>query len=553
MKKYIKILIILNGLIIFTFAGCEKEVLNKEPKQFFSELDLWSDLGMIEAYTADLYNVLGDWRYTLRGGAAGSYASATNDAYIRYNYNIWVMNEGSISADNMGGWGPRWGQLYGDIRSINIFFDQIDKVEGDQELLNFLKGEMHFLRARAYADLVKHFGGVPLITEPFELDDDFMIDRNSYREIVDFVISELDNAASLLPNTRPSGTLGRATRPAALAQKSRMLLYAASKLHDPSTEPSGSLFDYDKVNKWQEAADAAKAVIDLGMFSLPEVDTWKDYQLMFMSVNSETIFTKPYSSQYPDWFLDLPNSPNGYGGWATNSPTQNLVDAFQTADGKYINDPESGYDPSPSTIYNNRELRFYANIVHQGSEFRGRPVEFYLPGGMDSADGPLGHGCTHTGYTVRKFQDESIDFTSEYSIRPWVYFRLSEIYLNYAEAQYHLGNEDIAREYINKIRKRVHLPDINTSGNELIRDIMHERRMELYFENHYFFDIRRWMIAEETQGDVNAIGFDWMIEDGEVYYNTHTVQTTTWHDRMYYIPIPRSEIDRTGLVQNPGY
>lgn len=539
---------------MITFIACEDEVLNKEPKRFFSEIDLWNDFGMVKGYMANCYGALGDWRYTLRGGSAGSYESATNDAFIRYNYSIWVMNEGTISANNMGGWGTRWSQLYNYIRQINIFFERIDELEGvNDEEINIAKGEMKFLRARCYADLINHFGGVPIITNVYGLNDDFMVERSSYQDVVDYIISELDDASNLVPATRPSSDWGKVTKGACLALKSRVLLYAASILHDPSTEPNGSLFDYDKSNKWQEAADAAKAVIDLDLYSLVQVSSWQDYQLMFMANNSELIFGKSYSSQYSDWFIDLPNSPNGYGGWACNSPTQNLVDAYQMANGKNIDDPESGYNPDPELIYKNRELRFYANIVFQGCEFRGRKVEFYLPGGLDSSDGPLGHGCTQTGYTVRKFQDESIDFTTQYSTRPWIYFRLAEIYLNYAEAQYHLGNEDIAREYVNKIRNRVHLPDINSSGEELLQDIMHERRIELYFENHRFFDIRRWMIANETQGEVDAMGLDWRLENGKLSYILKVAQQTNWNDRMYYIPIPLSEIERTNLDQNPGY
>ena len=149
--------------------------------------------------------------------------------------------------------------------------------------------------------------------------------------------------------------------------------------------------------------------------------------------------------------------------------------------------------------------------------------------------------------------DEGLDFTKGVGSQPYIFFRLAEIYLNYAEAQYHLGNEAEAREYINIIRARVHMPPITTSGEQLLEDIRHERRIELCFEDHRFYDVRRWMIAEETLGK-NATGIEWSkAADGSLSYSPVNVQVRSFDPKMYYIPIPLDEVNKTDLEQNPGY
>jgi hypothetical protein len=180
---------------------------------------------------------------------------------------------------------------------------------------------------------------------------------------------------------------------------------------------------------------------------------------------------------------------------------------------------------------------------------------------LDSKDGPTGWNYAQTGYTMRKHMDESVDFLKTASTTPEIYFRLAGIYLNYAEAEYHLDNEDIARKYVNKIRNRVHLPDIHSSGQELLKDIRHERRIELTYEQyHRFNDLRRWMLAEKELSK-DAKGIAWkkvngqgeLSDDGKLTYNFITAQHRSFKKRMYYLPIPKSEIEKTDLQQNWGY
>ncbi|GAA4314230.1 RagB/SusD family nutrient uptake outer membrane protein [Compostibacter hankyongensis] len=544
--------------LLLAFSGCEKEVLNRESKSTFTEEDVWSDISLAQRLVFSSYNDLGGWGWP-QTGAGGFLSTASDEAFMLFDYGFWPISSGTIDASNMGVFSDSWAQAYKSIRNINIFLSRIDEVEGaDEETVNRLKGEMRFIRAKAYADLIALFGGVPLVTKEYGLTDEFDAKRDSYADCVDFIVKELDEAAEMVPLTVSDDDWGRVTRGACLALKAQVLLYAASKLHDPASTPNGPLFEYDRNDKWQQAADAAKAVIDLNQYSLMPAETWEDYTRIFLSANPEIIFARPYSAEFDHPNIDKVNTPNGYHGWSGNVPAQALVNDFQMDNGKGIDAPSSGYDQK--NPYEHRELRFYADIVYQGATYRGRETEFYLPGGLDSRDGPESWNYAVTGYTMRKFMDESLDFNKGLGTQPYIFFRLAEIYLDYAEAEYHLGHEDVAREYVNKIRGRVKLPPVNTSGQALLEDIRHERRIELCFEDHRFFDVRRWMIAEETDGK-NAQGVEWKKVDangnlspnGKLQYNVVSVQERKFNPREYYLPIPLLEINKTGLEQNPGY
>jgi starch-binding outer membrane protein, SusD/RagB family len=542
------LILLVVALLTITFSGCEKQVLNKESKSSFTEDDVWNDITLVEKLVFSSYTKLGGWgRYS----ANGMFSVASDEAFMLFDYGFWVLTSGTIDASNMGAFANSWRDEYKTIRDINVFFNRIDDVpDANPELVERLKGEMKFIRAKAYADLIHFFGGVPLVTEVYELTDEFNAERASYEECVRFIVSELDEAAEMLPEKVTAENWGKVTKGACLALKSEVLLYAASELHDPSTMPNGPLFDYPVADKWQHAADAAKAVMDLALYQLVPAPTWQDYTTIFLSANDEIIFARPYSSEFNHPNIDKVNTPNGYHGWSGNIPTQDMVDAFEMSNGKMIGEDGSGYDKA--NPYNDRDPRFYADIVYQGTLYRGRETEFHLPGGLDSRDGPESWNYATTGYTMRKFMDESIDFNTGLGSQPYIFFRLTEIYLNYAEAQYHLGNEGEARTYVNKVRERVGMPGITTTGEQLLEDIRHERQIELCFEDHRYYDVRRWMIADETENK-NARGIEWRMVGGELTYNIVNVEERRFTPRMYYMPIPLSEINKTGLEQNPNY
>jgi hypothetical protein len=371
--------------------------------------------------------------------------------------------------------------------------------------------------------------------------------------VVDWIVKELDEATELVPLTRPSNEWGRITKGICLGTKAEVLLNANSKLHNPSSDANGKLFSYDK-NTWQDCADAAKAVIDMPQYELQTVETWKDYADIFLHPNPEIIFARVFSIDYAEAnYINRVNGPLSLGGSGETQALQGLVDAFQMANGKDIHEPGSGYDPSPETIYNNRDLRFEANINHRGSVWQNYAFQLVLPGGYD-----VTVKSTTTGYPVRKFLDESRAINQPGAM--WSRLRLATIYLVYAEAQFELGNEDEARKYVNKVRNRVKLPDINSSGDELFKDIQHERRIELCFEGYRFYDVRRWMIAMETENQP-AMGIVWKKLDsngnldpnGNLTYTFEVFQNRSFSAKFYYLPIPKNEIVRTNLEQNPDY
>ena len=548
-----KIFLIITSFFVIFFTSCEEQVLNKSSLTSFTENDIWNDPKLVEMLVTTSYNALPGWGWPSPSG--GPFLStASDEAFMMFNYGMWALSSGNIDANNMGALSSNWRRMYSTIRDVNVFLSRIDGVPtsaADKPKMDLLKAEMKYIRARAYAELVNFYGGVPLITKVYALDDEFKENRASYKDCVAFIVKELDEAATALPVNRTGSQLGKVSKAACLALKSELLLYAASKLHDPSSTITGPFYTYDVANKWQQASDAAKAVIDLNVFSLVPINTWTDYTKIFTGAsNNEIIFARWYSSDVNHQNIDKTNSSNGYRGWSGNVPTQELVNAFEMSNGKKITDPTSGYDPKD--MYKDRDPRFYGNIVYQGATYRGRQTEFYLPGGRDSRDGPESWNYAVTAYTMRKYMDENIDFNVAIGSQPFIHFRLAEIYLNYAEAQYYLDNESVAREYVNKIRTRAKMPDITSSGSQLIADVMQERRVELAFEDHRFFDIRRWMIADQVMK--NSTGIQWKkLPDETLEHSFVNIENRTWNNRMYYLPIPLEEINKTGLPQNPGY
>lgn len=551
--------------VAITFTGCTK-ILDLSPQNNLSEDMIWEDIDLVEGYVYDNYNALGGWPISLSASQLSLPGSLTDDIFdthgagVVYNYNI-----GNFAPDNMGVWQHEWKTDYKYIRNVNIFLSHIDQVDADDVTKERLSGEMRFLRAWCYARLADFFGGVPIITDAFELNDDVSgISRNSYEETISWIVDELDKIKDLVPITVSGKEFGRITKGAVLALKSRVLLYAASKLHDPGEYPSGPLYDYDKPEKWKDAATAAEDVMSLGIYSLVQVNNWKDYHDIFMHNNGEIILAQQYAKQYKNTsygssyqrYNGLPSE----GGYGSNNPTQDLINDFQMKDGKSI-DNSPLYDHSPSTIYENRELRFYADVIYQGTGYRNYTVDFSLPGGNNSTDADA-QNYPKAGYLIRKSMDENQNIRDDQNpIVPKVFFRMAEIYLNYAEAEFHLGHEDIAREYINKIRRRVNLPDIHSSGIDLLKDIQHERRIELVFEGyHRFDDLRRWKLAEEELNK-DAEGIKWKRVDangnlsanGILNYEFIHVQDRDFNKRQYYLPIPQSEIERSNLDQNQDY
>jgi hypothetical protein len=542
--------------------SCTRDVLDKKPLTSFSDAAVWNDEALVNTFINNTYRLMPHGFLATPSQNLGL-ACVSDECYKRGGAADFI-NSGDINPSNLGildSWTDRGSNTsyWPVITKCNIFFDKIKDSPIEDSVKQKMIGQMKFLRAYSYFRLASFFGGVPLITGPFGLKDSFDIARNTYDECMDFVIKELDDAAQLLPLDWDNANKGRITKGAVMAMKSRVLLYMASPQNNPDND----------MGKWQKAADAAKAVIDLGQYAL-----FPDYKGLFLranSYNSEVIWSRPFNrSVDPEpVYEELSLYPNGYNGFGQIHPLQNIVDDYEMTNGMtpvlgYNNDgspiinPESGYDPQ--NPYVNRDPRFYDCIFYDGAPFQGREVETFLPGGKDSNEGALSPwNATLTGYYVRKFVDESIVNPSadNNGNSPWIFIRYAEVLLNYAEAMYHLGQEATCRTYINMIRSRpgVNMPPVTASGDELLKALQEEDRIEFAFEGHRYFDVRRWKIAPQV---LNEPGRKMNIHKdpatGKKTYSVSAFDERHFNDRNYLVPIPQSEIDKDGkLEQNPGY
>lgn len=586
MKNSIKYIL---GLTLLLHSGsCNTDFLNVQPQDRLTDAAVWSDPALAEAFVNEIYRGLNHGLRELMT------ASLADESQFIHNYGSTQVIQSNLTPADIGSWSRgdfnefRWVDLYNRIRQINLFKENIDKVPFDnQSTKDRLKGEVHFLNAYFYHNLVRLHGGVPIVKRTFALKDDFLVPRNTLAESIQYIVEECDAAASLLPLTHEARNIGRATKGAALALKSRMLLYGASELYNNSSWASSyakpefiSYTSGDRNARWRAAKDAAKAVIDLGIYSLQKTgNPIKDYTDVFLTKDSkEAIFSRSFlkSRGWEDGALPgLANGPNGYHNWGGNTPIQELVDDYEMEDGSKFSWSNPVHAAAP---YEDRDPRFYASILYDQAPWRPRPSDaakidpvgkviirsvetargVWLPG-LDTRKGPIEDwNGGYSGYYLRKFIDPTV--VHEYAAAggnqevPWHFFRLAEMHLNYAEACLGLGLQDEAKTYINMIRDRAGMPSITESGQALIDRYRNERRIELVFEQHRYFDVRRWMIAPQALGR-NANGI--IIEDpidGPVKYTVSKIQNRAWNNKMYFLPIILDEMNRNkNLVQNPLY
>lgn len=579
---------------VLFMTGCDTDsLLGLEPKGELSSEAVWSDASLIESYLTEIYAGVG-WGYgdpTIAGGAdEAKNTHGHGDAPMRlsnmtptnrgfWDWDAWVGHEGLVKF--------QWDRSYGHFRNLNIFLENIQESDAvTQTQKDTLMGEAYFLRAYYYHWLLRLYGGVPVIEEPFELGADesqYQVPRSSFAETVDFIVADCDRAAERL--SLPARELGRPSQGAALALKSRVLLHAASDLfaENPSGMPETGYTSGDQQSRWRAAKDAAQAVMDLGHYSLYQ----GAYEDMWLQENHSEMIWARHFTESADTVHNhsLWTSPNGYGCWGGDTPLQNHVDKYEMADGRRFdwNNPEQAGNP-----YQNRDPRFYANIHYNGRVWRERgqggaaidprgviQTGWYevsdsenLRPGLDTREGPIQDwNGTKTGYYLRKFHDKNIDPNNEQAYNPWTFLRYGEVLLNYAEASAELGETSDALQAVNQIRARVDMPDIPAGGGEgydsLLDHIRNERAVELAFEEHRYFDTRRWMTAPETYENGRGIQITGSLdEDGELLVNNRysyeyevvQVDERDWNDKAYFLPISQEEMQRNPeLVQNPGY
>ena len=619
MKRTISISAIGIFAIVLMQLSCSEGFLDTQPLDRISSDATWADGPLAEAFTYNIYASLG-----LAGFEEQGQASITDEAMFTHaGRNINTFTEGLEDPGALAWKSPtfEWGNMYLAIRKANIAIENLPiSTFTDDELKDRLLGEAYFLRAYYYHQLMRNYGGVPLIDRPFGLGEEYAISRSTFEETINFIVSDLDQAAGLLDGK--AETAGRASKLAAMALKARVLLYAASDLHDSGAASAvgagGELWAYQggsQDSRWQAAQTAAKAVLDAGEgyklnLSAPVSPEEGKQNYISLSMGGQSalgdagaavdlIFQRTETGEYTEednWPLGginygINNGPNGYHNWAGNTPIQQLVDDYEMMDGSKFDwsNPEHSADP-----YANRDPRFYATILYDGADWKPRPSDvadvdpadqiqtgYYDDGngglinGIDTRESPIENwNGSRTHYYTRKFIDpdpaKPDDFSAAQTV-PWPFIRYTEMALSYAEASAELGQEQEARDWINRIRFRVGMPAINDSGDDLMARIRNERRLELVYEEHRFYDARRWLMGEVIGRGVQAINVIGTLKPGatphvpyrhdkdvydytyEVFDNTEN-ETRVWVNKMYYRPISRDEINRNDqLVQNPGY
>lgn len=471
-----------------------------------------------------------------------------------------------------------WNNYYAAIRNCTNFVVYINRVPLKETLPNgasaraAYRSEARFLRARLYFELVRRYGGVPLLRDLLpQITDDVQLPRNTFAECIDYIVEECEDVKDSLRTQAMvgNGEYGRVTKGAAMALKARALLYAASPLFNGGNISSSPLTGYTDAdpNRWKRAADAAKELISLQAYSLmPSFVSVFTTQAVPVGSNTEKIFWRQ------DGFnknVEINNGPVGYvsaGGRGITSPTQNLVDAFPMKSGLAIDDPASGYDPTKP--YENRDPRLANTILYNGHLWLNRDVQTY-DGGVDKPGGTVQQ--TKTSYYMRKFMGafESVNTNPPvYNdvVHDWVYFRYAEVLLNVAEATNEFsGPTSDVYDALMALRKRAGIdPGTDNlyglkqglSKEEMRQAIRTERRLELAFEEHRFWDIRRWKIAEAVYNTAPLYGLNIQkASSGQIFYNRIPVLTTAFRSpQMYLYPIPFSEVNKNPkMQQNPGW
>ncbi|WP_374163863.1 RagB/SusD family nutrient uptake outer membrane protein [Arcticibacter sp. MXS-1] len=553
MKRILKNIVQWALIPVVLLSSCSDDFVNTKPLGEVRQDEIWKDAALSEAFVTELYVGLG-----VGGFDEQMLASLTDEALFTHpGRQINIITE-SLSDPANPGWTNttyHWNNMYARIRACNIGLKNLETATfSDEALKKRLTGETHFMRAYFYHQLLRYYGGVPIIEKVYELGEtDYTSARNTFEECVNFIVKECDVAAEMLKGT--SMPKGRATDAAALALKSRILLYAASDLHDIPTAKTKStlisgfskpeLLGYvsgNRTERWQKAKDAALAVLNLPAFGYmlnlsapvtPEQGT-QNYQAIAMGGGSNVIAKEGASELiFARYFVDArdergawvgrDNGPNGYHNWAGNTPLQNLVDDYEMIDGSRFdwNNPEMASHP-----YKDRDPRFYATILYDGAKWKPRTTDVkgkdpydeiqtgqYQIGsaaspttyfGLDARNSSVEDwNGTRTGYYMKKFVDPNPAIVNQFHRQqiPWPFFRYTEAVLNYAEACIELGQDAEARAWLNKIRFRAGMPAITESGNELRERYRNERRIELAYEEHRFHDARRWMIAPSTIGE----------------------------------------------------
>jgi hypothetical protein len=571
-------------LIVLSFTACD-DMLEPALDGTLTEDAVWSNNNLAFGFLNNTYNNLPNGYNRISNAMLDA---ATDDA-------VCPNPLSAINGFNNGTWSPFnvienvWNKNYDGIRKANMFLAKVDDVPlpkksnalgTDESILNTrkrMKGEARFLRAFFYFELVKRYGSVPLTETILSPEEAINLPRSSADACFKFIISECDLAAALLPTKygaspavvgfNEAKDIGRATSGAALALKSRALLYWASPLFNENNDAS----------RWDLAAKAANAVINYTInadgtgskaYNLKRFDSNINLSTLFSTnavlplYHDEIIFSTKYENNTT---IESLNAPISFGAQGLTNPTQNLVEAFPMNNGKPITDPTSGYNPNNPFV--NRDPRLSMTVLANNTAFsvndKAGTIETFVGGIDGSGSYP---NATHTGYYLQKFimpyavwDGRSVNVT-----RTWILFRIAEMYLNYAEARNEAVGPDV--EVYNALKalrfragfRPVYVP-IGLTKSEMRKFIQNERRIEFAFEEHRFFDVRRWKLFDNASERDNLLTIRGVKitknSNGTLTYDTsNLVEQRIFTNKMYLYPIEDAELMKSNaLIQNPGW
>ena len=458
-----------------------------------------------------------------------------------------------------------WNLYYG-IRAANSFIEEVAKTdfsryEHDVQYANWMKKLAYFpyearvLRAHYFFELARRYGDIAMPLTVLDKDGANSIAKTSFDDVVEFIVSECDECAPMLPDSyadQPGAQIGRVTKGFAMAVKSKALLYAASPLHNETGD----------AEKWKRSAKAALDMIRSGIYSLDPDGCVND-------ISSPEVVMMAIGGDSQDF--ELKNFPVRFTegrrtGPTATFPSQNLVDAFETINGAAVKLTDAGWvsdDPQfdPQKPYDNRDPRFYRTVLANGMTFKGSEIEVF-EGGADHAE--VTAGGSPTGYFLRKYIQETTSFVPDKTVtnkHHWVVYRYAETLLAYAESMVNaFGSPDYSDpDYpysalwaLNQVRSNAGMPEAD--ADDFKNKLINEWRVEFAFEDHRFWDVRRWKIGDETQRELVAVNIR-RDEDGTLNFYRQVYENRKWTDRMYFYPIPQSELfkNRNLYPQNIGW
>ena len=544
-----KILCILSAALLA--AACNYLDFDESSSQYSRE-DMYKTYSNIQKMLTNIYSYMPNKDIADVGSALRDCGS--DDAeYADLDASVQRFTNGNWSA--LQTVDTKWTLYYG-IRAANEFLESVQTVDLSLyrydskyqqwlEHINYYPYEARVLRAYYFFELARRYGDIPMPLKMLTAEEANEIGKTPFADVISFIADECTECAANLPDTYVGmldDEFGRVTRGFALAVKAKALLYAASPLHNPSGDKA----------KWLEAAKAAKDIMDLGIYTLDPAEKANNYA----SPENIMVIMRSESSSFEKYNFPVRFTEGQRTSIAGSYPTQNLVDAFQTINGYDITLTAAGWQTSDPAFditkpYENRDPRFARAILANGMSFKGSTIETFV-GGRDYSATRSDLGSP-TGYYLRRYIQESTSFVPEAEVankHQWVVYRYAEALLSYAEAvNEYLGGPAAtdgtltmsALDALNLVRANAGMPDVSASSQDAFREaVRREWRVEFAFEDHRFWDVRRWNIGQSTQTQVDGVE---IVRNGSSFtYSRKTVRNRTWAARQNLYPIPQSEL-----------